>query len=129
MTTTTMTTTTTTRRSADQRYDAVQASPGSPSSGLDDQYLSHSPCAPVQTRRLFTLWQAAGVAAAAAALTVAVTAVTQDRDASRAVAPDTAAAEVPVNQGHYRSADAVERWLTAASPQQSTTHYGSADAV
>ena len=121
-----MTTTTTTRRSAQQRY-AVQANPGSPSNGLNKQDLSRSPCGPVQTRRLFTLRQAAGVAAAAAALTVAVTAVTQDRDASRAVRPDTAAAEVPANQGHYGSADATERWLTAKSPQQSTTHYGTAD--
>ncbi len=124
-----MTTTTTTRRSGDQRYDAVQASPGSPSNELNDQEIQRTPCAPVQTRRLFTLWQAAGVAAAATALTVAVTAVTQDRDASRAVRPDTAAAEVPANQAHYGSADAAERWLTATSPQQSTTHYDSADGL
>jgi hypothetical protein len=108
-----------------QRED--HASPGSPSNGLNKQELPLSPSAPVRTRRLFTLWQAAGVAAAAAALTVAVTAVTQDRDASRAAQPDTAAAEVPPNPGHYGSADTAERWLTATSPQQSTTHYGSAD--
>jgi hypothetical protein len=113
--------------SGEQRYDAVQASPGSPSNGLNKQELPLSPSAPVRTRRLFTLGRAAGVAAAAAALTVAVTAVTQDRDASRAFQPDTAAAEVPSNQGHYGSADTAERWLTATSPQQSTTHYGSAD--
>ena len=124
-----MTTTTTTRRSAEQRYDAVQASPGSPSNGLNKQELSRSACGPVQTRRLSKLWQAAGVAAAAAALTVALTAVTQNRDASRAVRPDMAAAEVPANQGHHGSADAAERRLTATSPQPSTTHYGSADAA
>jgi hypothetical protein len=54
-------------------------------------------------------------------------AVTQDRDASRAVRPDTAGAEVPANQRPYRSADAAERRLTATSPQQSTTHHGTAD--
>ena len=124
-----MTATTTTRHSGEQRYDAVQASPGSPSHQLSKQELPRSPCAPVQTRRLFTLWQAAGVAAAAAALTVAVTAITQGRDASPAARPDTAAAGVPASQRHYGSADAAERRLTATSPEQSITHFGSADAA
>ena len=121
-----MAATTTTRRSGEQRY-ATQASPGSPDNGLNTQELPRSTCAPVHTRRLFTLSQAAGVAAAAAALTVAVTAVTHDREASRVVGPDTAAAEVPVNQVHYGSADTAEHQLTATTPQQSTTNYRSAD--
>ena len=62
-----MTTTTTTRQSDEQQTDAAQLSPGIPGHQLSEQELPHS-CGPVQTRPRFTLWHAAGVAAAVAAL-------------------------------------------------------------
>jgi hypothetical protein len=88
-----------------------------------------APSALVHTRRSFTLWQAGGATAVAAALTVAVTAVIPNRAARGAVRPHTPPVEVSANQGHYGSADAAEQWLTATRPQQSTTYYGSADAA
>src|SRR6266540_4840834 len=53
----------------------------SPSKGLTVQEMALSPSAPVDIRRLVTPWQAAGLAAAAAALTFALTVVViDDRD-------------------------------------------------
>jgi hypothetical protein len=75
------------------------------------------------------LGQAAGVAVAAAAFTVAVTTVIPERGADSPASAETASPAVPANQELRGSADAVERWLVGAGPRQEATRFGSADAV
>jgi hypothetical protein len=121
-----MTTTTTPRRNGEQLHDAVEAIREDSSNGLDEQDPPRCPRARVGTRRLITLRQAAGVAAAGAALTMAIIVVIPDRDAVPSLESGTRTAEVAVNQGQFGSADAVERWLSVGSQRSAISNASSA---